>query len=775
MTWNRKYSNRVSAFILTLTAFFLYLRTLAPGVLDGDSGEWQYMSNILGVAHSTGYPLYLLIGKVFTLLPIGNPAWRVNLVSATSAALAVGVIYLLAYRVSQSRIAAAVAAALMAVAPTLWASAVEAEVYALNTLLLSLTFYFAVRWYQDQQPRDLYLMALSFGLALDNHRVSAFAAFGFLVLIWFMRRYLNRRRFILAALLVLIPLLLYAYIPIRASQLLADQSPADWELYHRADAYLKGTVSAYYNHSVSGFFNLVTGFDNRNKLGFADSSSGDSILARIGNSGSLLLQQFNPIILAFAAAGIMFLWKRDRRLAVILFTIAAGITAISVTLRAQSTRYYFSGAYLILALFFAVGAAALLQYLQPRPRLRVAAVGLLALLPLAALALNYRDIDNSGNTAYDTYARTVLADQIAPNAVVIAPWEIATGLRYLQFVEGQRADLLVVHESPIRDQYQKLLTAAHDLKRPFYYVQFTPEDQNAPGPRTVQAVGLPLLDRPQPRYAMNAQLIDSVRVLGYDLSPDPAQPGQLLRLGIYYQVTGPINAQYKAGLDWNDILGEPHGNWEQMPVSVYNPTYFWKTGDYYRDVWDIPLTADMLAGLYTPQLNWYTFDPTTNTTDYDHPHSISLSPLRIGNFEATAIAHSQRAEFTNGMALMGYNLKSNAPTAAGPARLARGQKLDLSLYWSTTQPLKQRYTMFVHLEDAGGVVRAQSDHAPYNGLFPTDRWPPGETVQDDYTLDIPNDLPDGAYKLKVGLYTTPDQRIPLAAGGDQVTLDTPIK
>jgi hypothetical protein len=78
--------------LLSLTAFALYVRTLTPGVLDGDSGEWQYMANILGVPHSTGYPTYILLAKLVTLVPIGNPAWRVNLFSAICATLTIPVV-----------------------------------------------------------------------------------------------------------------------------------------------------------------------------------------------------------------------------------------------------------------------------------------------------------------------------------------------------------------------------------------------------------------------------------------------------------------------------------------------------------------------------------------------------------------------------------------------------------------------------------------------------------------------------------------------------------
>ncbi len=761
---NPRSAELVCAFALAVFSFALYVRTLAPGILDGDSGEWQYMASILGVAHSTGYPLYLLLGKLFTLLPLGSPAWRVSLLSAVCAAVSVGVIYLLALSVSRSRIGAALAACLMALAPTLWASAVEAEVYALNTLLISLTLYFAVQWYRDGQPRDLFLTAFVFGLSLDNHRVAAFIAPGLLLLLWFTRKRLSLRQLAAAAIVFLVPLLLYAYIPVRASQLLADQSPANRELYPRAEAYLKGTVSAYYNHTPYGFFNLVTGFDNRNKLGFQSSAS-DALGTRIVNATDLLLQQFNPAALLLALAGLAFLWRRDSGLVLILLAGAAGVGAIALTLRAESTRFYFSGAYLVLALWAAVGTGEFIARIATRPFARTAAVLFLAVIPFYALVINYPQVDRSGDEEYECWARSVIADDLAPNAVVVAPWEIVTGLRYLQFVEGQRPDLLFVHESPIRPQFQKLLTAAHEQSRPFYYVQFTPEEKTATGPRTVQAVGMPLLSRPQPRYSLDLPLVDGVSLLGYDYELDAADRGRSVRLLLYYETLATPGSEYTAELSMSDIRGEEHGRWQRLPVSDYYPTYFWKAGDFYRDVWEIPLSTKDPRGLYNFELTWSPYDPQTNQTHIEQARSVVIGPLRIGDFAAGVAEQKQRAEFVNGMTLLGYSLTGNAE---------RGKTLTLSLYWTAAQPIKGAYKTFVHFEDSGGIVRAQCDTSPWNGMFPTDRWLPGETVQDECALQIPADAPPGNYRLRVGVYERPDARVPLASGGDQVTLDTNI-
>ena len=68
-----------SAFIIP---FIIYLVYLAPSIVGGDSGELITTAYLLGVPHPPGYPLYTILGKLFSLIPFYSVAWRVNLLSA---------------------------------------------------------------------------------------------------------------------------------------------------------------------------------------------------------------------------------------------------------------------------------------------------------------------------------------------------------------------------------------------------------------------------------------------------------------------------------------------------------------------------------------------------------------------------------------------------------------------------------------------------------------------------------------------------------------------
>ncbi len=750
---------------------------MPPTVLDGDSGEFQYMAYILGVAHSSGYPLYLLIGKLFTFLPINDVAFRVNLFSVVCTALAVPLVYAVAMRVIRARVSAILATLILAVTPSIWGGALETKPYALHLLLGVLALLFALRWHQEGDRRDFYALAFVFGLGLTNHHVIIFTAPAFALVVWLNRARLNRGMFARGAVLVLVPLLLYAYIPIRANYFISQQDPANWQLYQREDAILKGTVTAYYINTPRGFFNLVTGLDNSYKLGF---TSGSEQTSRIDSAVGLLLQQFNLVGIALAVIGAVESFRRERKLFLILLLFGGGVGFIAVYLRAMiSTVYYFSLTYFILALWIGFCIDRLMRESVHVYRLKatsaraapaVIAVALLA-LPLSALVANFPLLDESQNYAARDYAQAVLRDHLAPNAVVLAPWEVSQPMRYFQFVEDERPDLLISNVSPVLDrQFFTMLENAHKQNRPFYWVQFEPELETPGVPRSVQAVPLPLIQEPQPKYRLqDSRIVDEVQVLGYDLEPDPPQPGKPTRVLVYDRADKRMYPMYSASLHVTDVQGRLWGDYDGFPGTFYFPTFRWyELGEYYRDAWSINLPADAPSGLYRIDLSWYPYNLATGTRDDAHEYRISLGTIRVGDISGGAIAHAQDARVGDAIDFLGWN--SAPTTASGSIPIARGQSLDLDLFWRGDHTLPESYTVFVHLTDASGHVVATADSPPSQGDYPTDRWAAGEKVRDRHTLKIPADLAPGNYSIEIGMYTrSTGARLPIGAA-DKIML-----
>src|SRR5262247_3491914 len=124
---------------LTLLALALYVATLLPGIGSGDTAEFQRVAPTLDVAHPTGYPLYTILGWLWSHLPLGGtPAWRMNLFSALTAALAVGAVYLAGRELGQPPLVASAAALALATSQTFWSQATIAEVYAPAALIMAL-------------------------------------------------------------------------------------------------------------------------------------------------------------------------------------------------------------------------------------------------------------------------------------------------------------------------------------------------------------------------------------------------------------------------------------------------------------------------------------------------------------------------------------------------------------------------------------------------------------------------------------------------------------
>jgi hypothetical protein len=138
-------------------AFALYARTLYPGMLPGDSGEFQALAALLAHTHPTGYDVYLLLAKIFTLIPVQSIAYRVNLFSAFMAGLTVGCIYLAGTLLSGKRWAGFFGATALAISSTFWSQAVIAEVYTAGSFFFALLVLLILLW--DQDKKGLYLAA----------------------------------------------------------------------------------------------------------------------------------------------------------------------------------------------------------------------------------------------------------------------------------------------------------------------------------------------------------------------------------------------------------------------------------------------------------------------------------------------------------------------------------------------------------------------------------------------------------------------------------------
>ena len=169
--------------VLGLATVTLYGFTLCPTVSWYDSAEFSASAASLRIVpHPPGYPLYAIIGHVFTWLP-GEAAWGMNVMSATFGALAVVLLHRVALRLGLRGAASVIPPLLLAVAPSVWGNAVVAEVYTPGLAFLLGALLLCLHAQERRDPRWAWAGAALAGAGLGVHMSLATWGLGFVVLV----------------------------------------------------------------------------------------------------------------------------------------------------------------------------------------------------------------------------------------------------------------------------------------------------------------------------------------------------------------------------------------------------------------------------------------------------------------------------------------------------------------------------------------------------------------------------------------------------------------
>ena len=167
-----------------LLAFAAYFATLVPGLLPADVAEFQTLAVTLGYAHPTGYPVYLLMAKASTAIPVGTDLWsadlpasyRVNLLSAVMGAVAVAGLYLLGRVLTGRRWVPLAGALALAASPTFWSQAIIAEVYTSGLVCMVGVLLGISIWQQTGRVCWLFAAACLGGVSLGVHATHSLTA-----------------------------------------------------------------------------------------------------------------------------------------------------------------------------------------------------------------------------------------------------------------------------------------------------------------------------------------------------------------------------------------------------------------------------------------------------------------------------------------------------------------------------------------------------------------------------------------------------------------------
>ncbi|MBI3290675.1 DUF2723 domain-containing protein [Candidatus Falkowbacteria bacterium] len=459
--------NFIMAVLVFGLAMTVYLFTLAPTIYAEDAGELITAAYTLGVAHPPGFPLYALLGKLFTLIPLGNIAWRVNLMSAFFGALTVSLLGLILNRLTKNKIIAFSFSLVFAFSPIFWSQSVIAEVYTLNSFFVALLTLVLLVWQEKKKNKYLFWFSFFYGLSLTNHTMMILLAPVFTAYILFVDKKIIKNWKLIGGmfLLFLFGLSVYFYIPFRAFQ-----RPAfNW-----------GPIGTW--HDVMAHIGRLT---------YNDFSPLTNQFGKVGIFVSFLAEIYNQFFLPtllLALAGAVYVWKKNKPLAI----LTAGIFLFSslgiIYLRKfgwalgvdYTYRVYYLPAFIIVVVWMSVIAGYLHDFLTATLKNKkeqilkgVKAVFYLIILTLPAsfLIANYHDSDQSGFWLGYDYAKNLL-DSMEPGSIyyfdgdgsLAGDTEIFS-LIYLKTVEGFRPDVTVasVQNFFYRDVYLKLPDEHFDL------------------------------------------------------------------------------------------------------------------------------------------------------------------------------------------------------------------------------------------------------------------------------------------------------------------------
>src|SRR5438093_13489877 len=155
--------------VVFVALFGLYAYSAPRTVTLEDDGLFIMSSYFLGIDHPPGYPLHTLLGKLFTLLPVGSVAFRVHLLSAFFGALTCVMLWLGLRSLFANAVSAYTGAVLYGLSSTFWSQAIISETYTLNTFFFFCLFYLALVFLATKNLTVLYVFAGVFGLSLANH------------------------------------------------------------------------------------------------------------------------------------------------------------------------------------------------------------------------------------------------------------------------------------------------------------------------------------------------------------------------------------------------------------------------------------------------------------------------------------------------------------------------------------------------------------------------------------------------------------------------------
>jgi hypothetical protein len=723
-------------------SFTLYVRTLAPTVVTvfDDSPEFQLVCHLLGVAHPTGYPLYTLLGKLFTLLPPGNIAYRVNLMSAVFAALTAGVLALLVRELTGRPLAGVLAALALAVSPIFWSQATIAEVYPLHLFLLVVILWLLARWDGAGAAGNRWLIALAAtcGLGLTHHRMVLLFAPGIALALYLAWRGWpasegSRRRagwpaWWRLALAGLLPLGLYLYIPLVGARV--------------------GSLDGSYQNTVAGFFRHVLALDY--SVFFTDNPLAQS--RALSYYLDTLRGQFGLVGTVIGLVGLIAPWRRRR--------IWLG-TLLSLVICALFALFYqvadIEVFLLPVFLLWAVGIGAALGGIQnldsrwPAPAWRREAGVMTALLtltfiaqPIAVAAEAWPAMDRSRDWGVYDEAMMILSHPLPERATIIGILGETTVLRYVQETSGLRTDLELI----AADRESDRMAALEQVLSQGGEAYLTRSLAGAAERYHFDSAGPLIRVQPKPAAVTDAVCAGTFawNVLcleGYDVALWQAHSASTVRIALQWRLLSPSTDDVRVSVRLIAPDGRLLTQHDGRPVHDTYPISAWVAGERVYDQHDLRAPPGARYGDYTIELVLY--DPANG----DELARGVLGQTGLSNLAASSVLPAPDALQVDvrDHVVWGKSLELLGHSVHGET-FAPGQGVRMEFLWRTGGLADDlAYTQIWLCKD--GLPIERSFHLAY--VNPQTRYGRQMLVRQYMDYVLPANLSDGVYGLYVGV------------------------
>lgn len=724
--------NHAILILVFLSGAALYIRTTAP-TLGGafDSEEFQHVAYTLGIAHATGYPLYLILGKIFMMLvPFGNVAYRMNLLSAIIGAGAVTLVYAITFHLTRRQLASIATTAIFATNAAVWRQSGVASVGPLTLFFMAAVTFAALLW--EEHKFSVALIAFVFGLALTHHHSILLFLPGLAVFVLIEDfKILTRPRELIRILIwFLIPLLLYLYVPIR------------------------GSVSEWYNNSLESFAVQVLGTDAGDFL----RTSSVELLQAAKTLFSYFYSSFTRVGSLILIIGVISVFPRINRWqtpladekAALMFGFGTVVFVGIGLLYGGEPDRYLSLPFFFVVFWFGIGVAFLQNIIEARLNARARVAAQIAFAILVALPIVFTFRDNFKYADWSTFDRTykqwneIFTLPVPQNATIVGNWGQLNAMRYMQFVENRRRDI-----RPIGTLYDVTpqTNAAREAFEQNRTILLAPGITVPDGSYRYALLGpmLEVRDKPQTQpffEQKNISLNPTLTLTGYAITTalEPYAPAtnitptRTARVWLEWRADGAV-PDFGARIRLYDPEVRVIAQIEEPPMrGLYSPSQ-WSRGEYVRDVHNFLIPGGTPPGKYSIKLT--VFDKEVELG------SVIINRITTLTREQVFVTHPLDIALDARIALVGYGGFEGVHRA--------GEALMFNTLWFAHENVSEDAEVFIALADANGKKIWDTRRA-FIAYYPTREWQRGELLKAYYGLKLPEDA-SGELSLMLGLGT----------------------